>query len=184
MKLKLKNVRIAFPKIFTAEPFPGGNDPTPYFSATGILGPDHPQLKEIRDAIQTIGKEKWGAKWPAIEKTIKANNKCFFKSGDTKADYEGFEGNWCVSARNKVRPTILGPNKEPVAESDGLFLGGYYVNMHIGVFAYTKGNNGIGASLMGLQHVRKGEVFGGGGTSSDDEFDEISAEETADDLME
>ena len=51
-EIRLENVRLAFPKLWTPEPFPGGNDPTPYFSATFILPKNHPQAKAL-DALMS-----------------------------------------------------------------------------------------------------------------------------------
>jgi len=69
-----------------------------------------------------------------------------------------------------------------------LLYSGCYVNVNLEAYPYTKGNNGLGARVRGVQLLRKGEAFGGGGPpASDDEFDEIDTpedeEETADDLM-
>ena len=178
-EIRLENVRLAFPKLWTAEPFPGGNDPTPYFSAMFILGKDHPQCKALEAMMTRIANEKWAARGPAVLKAAKAMGKVFFRDGDSKAEYDGFEGNMFVSARSKTRPTILDGLRQTTTEADGIVYGGCFVNAIISCFAYTKGNNGLGAGLKGVQYRGKGDAFSGGGIPADaDDFDEIG---TADD---
>jgi hypothetical protein len=40
----------------------------------------------------------------------------------------------------------------------------------------------VNASLRGVQFLRDGDAFAGGGAASDDEFDDVSEGATADDL--
>jgi hypothetical protein len=184
MDIMLKNVRLAFPTLWTPEPFPTGNDKTPYFSATFLLPKTHPQIKEIEAVMDALAKDKWGAKGPNTLKAAKAIGKVFFRDGEAKPDYDGFEGHYFVSARNKVRPTIIDGQRNPLSEADGKPYGGCYVNAKIGCYAYTKGNNGLGASILGIQFLRDGDAFGGARAADSDDFDEISAEESeADPLM-
>jgi hypothetical protein len=175
--IKVKNVRLAFPKIFTPEPFPGGNDPTPYFSCNLIMPPNHPQFKEVEALVETLFQEKWGKKAIAVKKTSTAMGMVFFRDGDAKSEYDGFEGNWFISARNKVAPTLMDEQKRRVTEASGILYAGCYVNAVLGCYAYTKGNNGLGASLMGLQKVRNGDAFGGARAADEDDFDEIAVED-------
>jgi hypothetical protein len=174
-EIRLENVRLAFPKLWTAEPFAGGNDPTPYFSASFILPKDHPQAKALDAMMVRLANEKWGTRGPAVLKAAKAMGKVFYRDGDTKAEYEGFEGNNYVSARSKTRPTILDGMRQTTTEADGIVYGGCYVNVIISCFAYIKGNNGLGAGLKGVQFRAKGDAFSGGGIPADaDDFDEIA----------
>ena len=98
MKLKLENVRLAFPALFEAKTVNGEGEPA--FSASFLMPPDHPAVKQLSDAFEAIGKDKWGAKWPTIKKEIEAKDRLALHDGDTKADYAGFEGNLFVSSRN------------------------------------------------------------------------------------
>lgn len=50
MKLKLNNVRLAFPSLFEAKTVNGEGDPR--FSAVFLMSPKHPQLEEIRKAMK------------------------------------------------------------------------------------------------------------------------------------
>ncbi|MGO9723620.1 MAG: ssDNA-binding protein [Methylocella sp.] len=174
--IRLNNVRLAFPRIWTPEPFPGGKDPTEYFSANLILPKNHPQAKALDAIMVKLANAKWGVRGPAVLKAAKAIGKVFFRDGDAKADCDGFEGNMFVSARSKTRPTIFDGARNPLAEADGIVYAGCYVNATIECYAYTKGNNGLGAELKGIQFAGKGDAFGGGGKPSEaDDFDEIAA---------
>jgi hypothetical protein len=177
-EIRLENVRLAFPKLWTAAPFEGGNDPTPYFSASFILPKDHPQAKALDALMLKLANDKWGTRGSAVLKAAKAIGKVFYRDGDTKAEYDGFEGNNYVSARSKTRPTVLDGMRQTTTEADGIIYGGCYVNVIISCFAYTKGNNGLGAGLKGVQFRGKGDAFSGGGIPADaDDFDEIAAPE-------
>ena len=187
---------------WTPEPFPTGNDPTPYFSGTYLLTPNtmlqlyegtkvlpkkYPAVAALEKICVDLTNEKWGAKkGPAVLKAIKMTGKIFFRDGDTKPDYEGFPGTHFISARSKIRPTYFDGQRQPLSEDMGVLYSGCYVNVNLEAYAYTKGNNGLGARLRGVQFLRAGEAFGGGGPpASDAEFDEIDnpEEETADDLL-
>ena len=186
-EIRLENVRLAFPKLWTPEPFPGGNDPTPYFSATFILPKNHPQTKQIEAMMLRLATEKWGVKGPSVLKAAKAIGKVFYRDGDAKGDMDGFEGNMFISARSKTRPNVFDGMRNTVTEADGIVYGGCYVNAIISCYAYVKGNNGLGAGLKGIQFKAKGDAFGGGGApASEDDFDELGAptdEESGDDPL-
>ena len=183
-EIRLNNVRLAFPKIWTAEPFPGGVDPTPYFSATFIIPKNHPQIKDLEKLMARLATEKWGpTKGPQVLKAAKAIGKVFLRDGDAKAGVDGFDGNMFISARSKTRPTVFDNLRNPVTEADGIVYGGCYVNAVISTFAYVKGNNGLGAGLKGVQFAGKGDAFAGVGKAADeDDFDEIGIADETDPL--
>ena len=72
MKLKLNNVRLAFPSLFEAKTVNGEGDPR--FSAVFLMSPKHPQLEEIRKAMKQVAKEKWGEKWEPIYNQLEKNS--------------------------------------------------------------------------------------------------------------
>jgi len=203
MRFKLLDVRQSFMCYWTPEPFPTGNDPTPYFSGTYLLTPTSmlqyygedgkllpkkvPALPALEKVCEMLTTEKWGKKGPAILKAIKMTGKIFFRDGDTKPDYEGFPGTYFISARSKIRPNYFDQQKQEMTEAQGILYSGCFVNVALEGYAYTKGNNGLGARVRAVQLLRAGEAFGGGGPpAKDDEFDEIDnpEEETeTDDLM-
>ena len=182
MKIKLQNVRIAFPQLFEAKTVNGEGEPA--FSAAFLFAPDHPAVAELEKAFEIVGKEKWGAKWPQIKKEITAKDRLAMHDGDTKADYAGFEGNMFLSSRNKTRPLVIDRDKSPLTAADGKPYAGCYV--HASLELWCQDNNygkRINASLRGVQFYKDGDAFAGGGSASEDEFDDIEEGAYADDLV-
>lgn len=178
MKIVLKNVRLAFLKCWKAETVNGEGEPA--FSASMILGKDHPQLPAINAAILETAKAKWGAKTDAMMKQMKATDKLALHDGDAKSQYDGFEGNLFIAARTKTRPLTIGRDKAPVTEEDGVLYSGCYANVSIELWAQDN-NYGkrINAQLGGIQFVKDGDAFAGGGSAADEsDFEEL--EEGAD----
>lgn len=182
MKIKLQNVRLAFPDIFEAKTVNGEGDPA--FSATFLMAPDHPAIDKIRAAFEKLGKEKWGARWATVKKEIETKDRLALHDGDTKADYAGFEGNMYISARNRTRPLVIDRDKSPLTMADGKPYAGCYV--HASIELWCQDNNygrRINASLRGIQFYKDGDAFSGGGAASEDEFEDIEDGSDADDLV-
>ena len=178
MIVKLNNVRLCFPQLFEAKTVNGEGKPA--FSAAFLIDPKDPQLDVLNKAIEAVAKEKWGAKSDAMLKTIRAADKTCLHSGDLKANYDGFEGMMYVSARNALRPLVVDVNKAPLTAEDGKPYAGCYVNASVEL--WTQDNNygkRVNATLMGVQFYKDGESFAGGGVASEEDFDDL----TADDLV-
>ena len=111
MKVKLTNVRLAFPVLFEARTVNGEGKPA--FSASFLLDPADPQVKALNQAIEQVAKDKWGAKAEAILKQMRAQDKVALHDGDLKANYDGFPGNLYVSARATTRPLGHRQGQEP-----------------------------------------------------------------------
>lgn len=182
MKVKLTNVRLAFPVLFEAKTVNGEGKPA--FSASFLLDPADPQVKALNQAIEQVAKDKWGAKAEAILKQMRAQDKVALHDGDLKANYDGFPGNLYVSARSATRPLVIDKDKSPLTEQDGKPYAGCFVNASIELWPQDN-NYGkrVNASLRGVQFFRDGDAFAGGGVASEDEFDDISSGATADDLV-
>lgn len=173
MQIVLKNVRLAFPKIWEPEQF--GNTGEPACSANLIIEADNKlALTSMVDAIKQVATEKWAAKAGDMMKTLKAKNDLCLHSGEEKSQYAGFEGNHFVSARNKVRPTVIDRNKNPLTQADGRPYAGCYVNVSIDVWAQdNQYGKRVNAKLLAIQFVKDGEAFGGGSVGSPDDFDDL-----------
>lgn len=176
MKVKLNNVRLAFPQLFEAKTVNGEGEPA--FSASLLIDPADPQIKALNAAIDAVAKEKWAAKAEAILKTIRATDKTCLHDGDLKDQYAGFEGMLYVSARSKTRPLVIDADKTPLTAKDGKPYAGCYVNASIELWAQDN-NYGkrVNASLRGIQFLRDGDAFAGGAPASEDEFDDLSVAE-------
>jgi len=181
MKLKLLNVRLAFPQLFEAKTVAGEGKPA--HSGTFLIDPADPQVKAINAAIDATAKEKWGAKADAILKQARAADKVCLHNGDLKATYDGFPGNLFISARNPLRPTVVDADKTPLTEKDGRPYAGCYVHVVLELWAQdNQYGKRVNATLMGVQFYKDGDSFTGGGVASEDDFDDISTGATADDL--
>lgn len=183
IELMLKNVRLSFPELFKPTQFQGTGDAK--YRAHFIIPKNHPQMKEIQEAILAAATAEWKTKAPAIVKSLQGNDMKFcLRSGDSKPDYDGYEGNMYVAAASKVRPTVIDRNKAPLTEEDGKPYGGCYVNVKLDVYATSKMGNGIFMGLKGVQFCGDGDAFKGGGSpASVDDFDDIATGSDAEDLF-
>ena len=90
MKLLIKDARLAFPQLFEAQTVNGEGEPA--FSAVFLLPKNHPQIADINKAIDSVAKEKWGAKADDILAKMRAGDKTALHNGDLKSEYDGFAG--------------------------------------------------------------------------------------------
>jgi hypothetical protein len=171
-KIRLENVRLTFPQLFEPKQVNGQGDPK--FSASFLLPRDHPQLNAVAAAITEAATEKWGAKTADALKTLKAADRLAVHDGDAKADYDGYAGSVFINASNKIRPLVIGPQREPLAASDGKPYSGCYVSAIIDFWAQdNQFGKRVNASLLGVQFTRDGERLAGGGVAAADDFDAI-----------
>lgn len=182
MKIKLQNVRLAFAQnLFEAGTVAGEGKPA--YSSTFLLDPADPQVKTITAAIDAVANEKWGAKAKDILKQMRAADKTCLHDGDVKATYAGFPGNLYVPARNPLRPTVVDRDKTPLNAQDGKPYSGCHVHAVLELWSQdNKYGKRVNATLLGVQFYADGEAFSGGGVASEDDFDDVTAGATADDL--
>lgn len=181
MKIQFE-ARLAFPQLFEAKTVNGEGEPA--FSASFLVEDADPTVTikqggkkvqvKLSKVIETVGSEKWGAKWAAVKKEIEAKDRSAIHDGDLKSSYAGFPGNHYMSARNKTRPLVIDRDKTPLTAQDGRPYAGCYVVASLELWAQDN-NYGkrINASLRGVQFLRDGDAFAGGGAASEDEFDEV-----------
>ncbi len=182
MKLKLNNVRLAFSALFEAKTVNGEGDPR--FSAVFLMDPKHPQLEEVRKTLKQVAKEKWGEKWETIYGQLEKKLKLCLHDGDEKAEYQGFPGNFFLNAANKARPTVIDRDRTALIQADGRPYAGCYVNAVVDIWAQDNNfGKRINASLSGVQFLRDGDAFVGGGVAAPHEFDDISEGADAGELI-
>jgi hypothetical protein len=173
--------RLSFPDLFTPRPFKAGDKPK--FKATFLVPKDGPEHKKISEAIIAVAKEKWPKDYAKVIASIKGNaNKFCFQDGETKS-YEGYEGMMAFSAGNTTRPLVLDRDKTPLTEADGKPYAGCHVVGSVEIFAYDNSGNGISASLRGVQFVKDGPAFAGGGVASMDEFEDLGVSEDEEEAL-
>jgi hypothetical protein len=181
MKIKLENVRLSFPALFKAEAFKPG-DPLKY-KATFLVPKDSPLVEKIEKAAIEALNTKFPGKGELVRKQIAGNNnKCCIQDGDL-TEYDGYPGCIAISAESTARPLVINTDKSPLVEQDGKPYAGCYVNASIEFFGYDQQGKGLSASLRGVQFLCDGDSFAGGGPASEDEFDDIAEDATADDLV-
>lgn len=172
MKVHLKDVRMTFPQVFEAKAVNGQGEPK--FSAAFLFPRTHAAVGELTAAVTDAAKEKWGAKADEVLKTLKAGDRLCVHDGDAKSDYDGYAGNLFVNSSNKIRPLVIGPNREPLVAADGKPYSGCYVNAIVEVWAQdNQFGKRVNASLMGVQFLRDGERLAGGAVAAADDFEAI-----------
>jgi hypothetical protein len=176
MKVMLKDVRLAFPAIFSAESV---MDSDPKFSAVFLFAVGSENHKLMDDTLEKVAEAKWGAKGADILRGLQTQRKLCLHEGAEKPDYEGFGGLMYVSSRSEVRPTVVDRDKTPLTQADGKPYAGCYVDGSIEVWAQdNQFGKRINASLRGVRFLREGDAFGGVSKPADlDEFDDLSTEE-------
>lgn len=171
--IKLSITRLAFPALFEAKTVNGEGEPA--FSAVFLIPKDDPQITSIKAAIVEVAKEKWGAKADDHLAKMVAGDKTALHNGDLKSEYDGFQGMFYISARNKTRPTVIDRDKSPLNQVDGKPYAGCYVNASLELWAQdNKYGKRINASLRGVQFFKDGDAFAGGGAAKEDEFEDLT----------
>ena len=189
MKVKLSNVRIAFcDALYEAKEYEPGDGKFRH-SATGLVEPGSANDKAIRAAMKAVATEEFKAKASQNIKLWENNTqKCCYTSGDLKADkYDGFAGMMVLSAHRaatKGAPGVYDRTVDPktgklrvLTARDGKPYAGSYVNMTVDIWAQDAQNEGIRATLIGVQFVQDGDAFGAGAPPSPDDFDDLGVDE-------
>lgn len=176
MRVKLQNVRLAFPNLFKPNAIKGSD---PKFSATFIIDPTTERgkqnMKVLEDALSDVAKDKWGDKAKDVLDVLKTQRRVCFRDGADKKNYNGFEGKWYVSATDAKKPLIIDRNRTELGIADGKPYAGCYVNATIDLWAQDNDyGRRINASLSGVQFVRDGEHFSGSGPAFVEDFDDLS----------
>jgi hypothetical protein len=178
-KVLIQDARLAFPNLWRAKAI---NDGEPRYGCTLLLTPGHPGIALVNEAMKVVALAKWADKWQEVVKSLKAQDKLAIHNGDAKAEYTGFEGNFYISASNKMRTCVVNLDRSPLVESDGKPYGGCYVNAMIELWAqdHKKFGKRINASLLGVQFLRDGDSFGGGSApAAPEDFPELAQPATA-----
>lgn len=181
--IKIFGARLSFPNLF--EPQRDDKGKNPKYNGLFIMSRSAPEIAEISAEIKRVAQEKWPNKHEEILKSLKASGKLCLRNGDTKLQYEGFEGNVYISASNKIPIKVFNRNGEMLTEGcTGSPYAGCFVNVSVELWAQDSSQFGkrINASLRAVQFAKDGESFGGGSVATDDEFGDLS--EGADDNTE
>lgn len=169
---------MTFPQLFDAKQVNGQGDPK--FSAAFLISKDHKQLPAIKAAIVAAATEKWGAKHAEVLKSLQAADRLALHDGDAKSDYDGYAGSYFVNASNKIRPLVIGPQREPLVASDGKPYSGCYVSAIVEFWAQdNQFGKRVNASLLGVQFTADGQRLAGGGVAAADDFEALPGTDAA-----
>lgn len=189
-RFRLDNVRVDWPELFKGKQFNGEGKFR--CGATLILGPDHPQFKQVQTAIDEAAKVKWKDKAPAMLKAARAKDNVAFRDGDLKTKAaDGYAGNWYVSANCKGgdsepecdKPTVYDAQRNRVTDpSQNPIYRGCYANALVEFYADDRYGQGVFAKLVGIQFRRDGDAFGSAPARADD-FEDVAEGAEANDFV-
>lgn len=172
-KIKLENVRLSYPCLWTPKAQEAGKDLK--FSANFILDNEKhgPLLDKIDALIERLALD-------FFKKKVKLRHQCL-RDGNDEAfeDKEGYgDGTSVLVASSKNRPFVV--DRDPsvnLVEADGKIYAGCYVNGIVRLFAYDHptGGKGVSADLKVVQFVADGESLGGGRVDPTKELDNLDA---------
>jgi Protein of unknown function (DUF2815) len=182
-RILLKDVRLAFPNLF--EPTTVNGEGKPRYSATLLMPADHAQLEEIKRKIDAIAKEKWREKATALLAGLYKTGKVALHDGDEKAQYDGFPGNFFVTAaaQENAAPTVIDRDRSPLSQRSGRPYAGCYVNASLEFWAQDNAyGKRINCTLRGIQFFKDGDSFSASRPADSDEFEEVTEGAAAEDF--
>lgn len=180
--IKLRNVRLSFPHLFTPRKNtdPKNPDAAPKYEAAFLLHKkDHASvIAEIKRATQQlIAQKKWAPATVKGTPLAEAESKV---NAQTNEPYDGYDADHVyVSARSKGRPLVVDKLNNTVTEEDGIIYAGCYVNANVDIYAYDKvaaHGRRVCASLRAIQFCRDGEPFGSSTRDANEEFGDVAPE--------
>lgn len=183
MKVKLNNVRLAFPQLFEPRAF-GEDGSDPAYGASFIFPKKHPAFKLVNDAIEAVALEKWEKKAAEVLKQLRSADRVCLHDGDSKPDYAGFPGNFFIATRNKARPLVIAGDKSPLTAADGKPYAGCYVNATVDIWPMmNKYGRRVNATLSGVQFLKDGDAFLGSPPASLEDFEDLAEGADAGDVI-
>lgn len=196
MRITIKHARLAFPHLWEPQ-VPQNGKGEAACNGNFILDPkkaeEKAELDKVIKTMQQVATEKWGAKAGDVFKTLKAKGDLCLHDGSTKAEYDGFEGNFFVSARNKAKPVVVANRKfngKPIEidEAGNAFINGErqrdlpfdvkapysgcYVDVQVDIWAQDNAfGKRINAKLLAVKFNEDGDAFSGGEGFDENDFD-------------
>lgn len=160
--------RVCYPHVFKANlnKLSGKEE----FELTLLFPKDSEAAKQLKQAVVTAAKEKFGDNIPASFKNpIKDGNQAIDKkSGQVKT---GHADHIYVKFTSTNRPNVIDEQHNEILGADQ-FYGGCYARVSVNVYAYDKIGKGVSFGLNHVQKLRDGEAFGMSRPSVEDAFGE------------
>jgi hypothetical protein len=170
-QITLKNVRLSY--CYAVQGKKDDKDRL-VWSTSCLVPKDHPQLSQIRAAIEA-------AKLKDAAKLGTGKIKSPLLDGDAKEEdgsftYGGEEnrGNYILRAANyNRRPAVVNAQVQDIIDPDQLYSG-CYANVVINFYGYSnEKNKGISPGLEAIQKVRDGERLSAGGVNPNEVFSAV-----------
>lgn len=168
--IRLTNVRLSFPNLFTPRAaMDDGKEPK--YSATFLLDKkQHAALiSQIEKATDRVALDEFKKKVPLKHKPL--------RDGNERSDKEGYGDEvMFINTTNTRRPAVVDRDLSPLTKEDPKPYAGCFVNATIRLFAYDHktGGKGVSAALRAVQFVRDGESFGAGPVNAEEEFEPVT----------
>lgn len=175
--IKLKNVRLSFPNLYTKKVYPGASEENSKYEASFLIHKkDQKELiSKIQDTIKKMfEKAEFKGKLAADKICLKDGD--LFISDETGKVFDGYEGHMSIKASNKHQPACFAGarGQELIPTDDGTFYAGCYVNANIELwFQDNQFGKRVNANLKGVQFFKDGESFTGSKVSTSSDFDEV-----------
>ena len=182
-KIIIPEARLAFSEgVFEKQSVNGGE---PQYGCTLIIPASSPAIATVTAEEDWLAALAWADKAATMMQMIRANNGQALKPGALKAKFDGFVGNFFISANAKVQPTTVNRQGVQIGAKDGVLYSGCYVLAHVSLWTQdNQWGQKINANLLGLQFLRDGDAFSGGpAPSSASDFANLGAGEEDDDPM-
>ena len=160
--VRLDNVRLAFPSLFTPKPVSRDKPNELRYQAVLLLPPEA-NLAVLTAAMAAAMTKKWGK---VIQ--LPSKNNPLHDAGE-KSDYAGFLPGWkFISVKSKDRPTVVNRDAVPVTDP-ALVYPGMWVNAYLDCYAWEHptGGKGISFGLMAMQLVKDDERLDGRRAATD-----------------
>jgi hypothetical protein len=142
------------------------------------------------DIAETTARDSHGARdrsaevdavrWSQVAKVLKEQekqDKMAVHDGDTKSKYDGFPGNYFISAaaQENAAPTVIDRDRAPLSAKSGRPYAGCFVNASIEFWSQDNSyGQRINAQLRGIQFYADGDSFSAGRPADADEFEEVT----------
>ena len=196
MKVMIENVRAAFPQLFEAKQINGQGKPkfgcsvlfpagqkakyqvaAPVFNEDGTIKvPPKWETATLDKIVEKVAADKWKDKATLELNILKNQDKVCIHDGNNKPGYDGYPGNFYLSASSEIQPTILNSDKTLITSAAlGKPYSGCYVNISVDIYAQDSKDFGkrINASLTGIQFAGDGDSFSGGRPADASDFEAV-----------
>ncbi len=172
--IKLRNVRLSFPKLFVPESLEEGGK-LKYSAAFIMDSKEHAaMIAHIEKVTERVALDEFKKKVPLRHKPL--------RDGNEFPDMDGYgDGVMFVSAKSDRRPVVVDRDTTPLTADDQRPYAGCYVHANIRLYAYDHktGGKGVAADLRSIMFAKDGDSFGAGPVNAENEFGDVEADDEA-----